>query len=179
MFDAFLLSLALGVDSAIVAFAIGLIHHDRTYGPALKLALWFGLFQALMSFLGWSLASKISFVHSYAHQSAGIVFIVLALKLFWDVWHEANEKVKAVPQTHHAHLVLAIATSLDALAAGVGMVRFSRPAPSIVLVGVVAFAMTFAGGVAALKAKHLPEKYLEIFGGAILLFLGFKSLIAV
>ncbi len=178
MFDALLLSLALGVDAAVVAFAIGLIHHDRTAAPAFRLALWFGGFQALMSFLGWYLAGHINMIKPYAHAGAGFVFLLLALKLFWDVWRESEEDVKGVPQTHHAHLVLAVATSIDALAAGVGMVGFTHPEWSIVLIGIVAFVMTFVGGVAALRARHFPEKSLEIVGGLILLFLGLKNLIA-
>ena len=176
MLETLLLSFALGVDAAAVAFAIGLAHPDKSHRPGLVLALWFGGFQALMSLTGWLLAHQIDWIKPWADKGAGFVFLLLGAKLIWDAWHESDEPT-SVPETHHAHLLLAVATSLDALAAGVGLVKFTHPEWSIAIIGIVAFLMTWGGAIASHRLKHFPEKYLEMSGGAILLFLGVKSLI--
>ena len=173
--DAFLLSFALGVDAAAVAFAIGLAHPDKSHRPGLRLAFWFGGFQAFMAVAGWILASQVSFLRHWAEQGAGVVFIALGAKLMWDAWHETD--VPRVPETHHAHLLLAFATSLDALAAGVGLVRLEHPEFTIGLIGFVAFIMTWGGAMASRFMTHFPEKYLELAGGAILFFLGVKTFV--
>lgn len=173
--DSILLSFALGVDAAAVAFAIGLAHPDKSHRPGLTLAFWFGGFQALMALLGWLLASQVDFLRHWAEQGAGVVFILLGAKLVWDAWHETD--VPRVPQTHHAHLLLAVATSIDALAAGVGLVRLEKAGLTIGLIGLVAFLMTWGGAMASRFMSRFPEKYLELAGGAILFFLGVKTFV--
>lgn len=173
--DGFLLSFALGVDAAAVAFAIGLAHPDKSYRPGLRLAIWFGGFQSLMAIGGWVLASQVEVLRHWAEQGAGVVFLALGAKLMWDAWHETD--VPSVPSTHRAHLFLAIATSLDALAAGVGLVRLGHPEFTIGLIGLVAFMMTLSGAVASRFMARFPEKYLELSGGAILFFLGVKTFV--
>jgi putative Mn2+ efflux pump MntP len=173
--DAALLSIALGIDAALVAFAIGLAHPDKSHAPGLRLAVWFGGFQLLMSLIGFQLTSHVSFLRHGAEKGAGIVFILLGAKLVWDAWHESEEA--SIPTTHHAHLLLAVATSLDALAAGVGLVRSNHAMMTIVLIGLVAFLMTWIGARLSRVVSHLPEKYLALAGGGILFFLGAKTFI--
>ncbi|MBY0515918.1 MAG: manganese efflux pump MntP family protein [Bacteriovoracaceae bacterium] len=174
--DSILLSFALGVDAAIVAFAIGISHPDKSHRPGLKLALWFGAFQSLMSACGWLIADKIEIIRPWAQKGSGAVFIILGLKLIWDAWHDTDAPA-SVPETHHAHLVLAVATSLDALAAGVGLVSFEAAIWVIVLIGLVAFLMTLIGALASHRFRKFPERYLELLGGAILFFLGVKNFV--
>ena len=174
--DALLLSFALGVDAAAVAFAIGLAHPDKSHRPGIRLAIWFGGFQSLMSLAGWLLAHEVEMIRPWAEKGAGAVFLILGAKLAWDAWHETEAPAK-VPETHHAHLLLALATSLDALAAGVGLVRLHHPEFSIALIGIVAFFMTWGGVIASHRLRHFPERYLELAGGAILIFLGVKTFV--
>lgn len=173
--ESLLLSFALGVDAMAVAFAVGLAHPDKTHRPGLALALWFGGFQALMSFLGFALTQYVSFVSQWAEKGAGVVFIILGAKLFWDAWHETD--AVNVPQSHQAYLLLALATSIDAFAAGIALSGKETAPITISLIGLVAFVMTWAGAWASRRLKHFPEKYLEITGSAILIFLGVKSLL--
>lgn len=173
--ESLLLSFALGVDAMAVAFAVGLAHPDKTHRPGLMLALWFGGFQALMSFLGFVLTQYVSFISRWAEQGAGAVFLILGLKLFWDAWHE-NEDV-SVPQTHTAYMLLALATSIDAFAAGIALTNHTNAYETIFLIGMVAFVMTWIGVLASRRMKRFPEKYLEIAGSLILIFLGVKSLL--
>ena len=173
--ESLLLSFALGVDAMAVAFAVGLAHPDKSHRPGLVLALWFGGFQALMSLLGFALTQYVSFISQWAEKGAGVVFIILGAKLFWDAWHE-NDQV-SVPQSHQAYLLLALATSIDAFAAGIALTGRQSAYLTISLIGIVAFVMTWLGAIASQRMKHLPEKYLEIAGSLILIFLGVKSLL--
>lgn len=176
-FDAVLLALALGVDAAVVAFAIGLSHPDKSHRPGLKLALWFGSFQALMSGLGFGAVQLVDVVKPYAETAAGGIFILLGLKLIRDIFSDEQEERHLVPTHPRDHLLLAIATSLDALAAGVGLSGHASPWASVTLIGVVAFLMTWGGAVLSHHLKHLPERWLEAGGALILIFLGVKTLL--
>jgi putative Mn2+ efflux pump MntP len=173
--ESLLLSFALGVDAMAVAFAVGLAHPDKSHRPGLTLALWFGGFQALMSFLGLSLTHYVSFLSLWAQKGAGVVFIILGAKLFWDAWHDTDNI--NVPQSQRGYLLLALATSIDAFAAGIALAGKESASMTISLIGIVAFVMTWAGAWASRKLKHFPEKYLEIAGSVILIFLGVKSLL--
>jgi putative Mn2+ efflux pump MntP len=173
--ESLLLSFALGVDAMAVAFAVGLAHPDKTHRPGLTLALWFGGFQALMSFLGFILTQYVSFISQWAEKGAGVVFIILGLKLFWDAWQDTDDV--RVPQSHHAYFLLALATSIDAFAAGIALTEKRSAYITISLIGIVAFVMTWMGAITSQRMKHLPEKYLEIIGSLILIFLGVKSLL--
>lgn len=173
--ESLLLSFALGVDAMAVAFAVGLAHPDKSHRPGLKLAVWFGGFQALMSLLGLGLTRYVSFLSVWAERGAGAVFIILGLKLFWDAWHDTKDV--SVPQSHHAFLLLAIATSIDAFAAGFALTGTDAASVTISLIGIVAFIMTWLGAWTSQRLKHFPEKYLELAGSSVLIFLGVKSLL--
>ena len=112
-FDAILLSLALGIDAAVVAFAIGLAHPDKSHRPGIKLAAWFGFFQAGMALIGWATVNGFEMLRPWAQKSASIIFILLGLKLLYDVIRPAFDGQTKVPKHHHEFLLLAIATSVD------------------------------------------------------------------
>lgn len=175
-FDGILLSVGLGVDAAVVAFAIGLSHSDKSHRPGLTLAVWFGTFQALMAFLGWKVVTGIDMLRPWAEKGAAAIFIVLGLKLLLDMRKDETENVK-IPQRQYEYLILAIATSIDALAAGVGVVHFSNPIYTIGLIGLVAFIMTWGGAYLSHHAQHFSENWAEAFGALILIFLGVKTLV--
>lgn len=173
--ESLLLSFALSVDVMAVAFAVGLAHPDKSYRPGLKLALWFGGFQAFMSFFGLGLTRYVSFLSVLAERGAGVVFIILGLKLFWDAWHDCEDV--SVPQSYRAHLVLALATSIDAFAAGIALTGTDTASVTLCLIGIVAFIMTWLGAWISQRLKHFPEKYLELAGSSVLIFLGVKSIL--
>lgn len=173
---AILLSVALAVDAAVVAFAVGLIHPDKSWRPAWKMAAWFGGFQLGMAFAGYTVVALVPWLNEWASRASAIIFILLGAKLALDVF-QTKEGHVSVPTTLKAHFLLALATSLDALAAGVGLVSFSMPYVVMVMIGAVAFTLTLSGMLASHRLQHLPEAALEIGGALILIFLGAKSLL--
>lgn len=175
--DAVLLSVALGIDAAVVAFAIGLAHPDKGQRPGLILATWFGGFQALMALLGWSAVHYVAVLRPWALRGSALIFILLGAKLLWDVFHDVQDERTKVPTQHHEFLLLAVATSIDSLAAGVGLITFAHPFFTIGLIGLVAFLMTWGGALLSRRLRQLPEAWAEGVGAVILIFLGVKSLV--
>jgi putative Mn2+ efflux pump MntP len=73
--------------------------------------------------------------------------------------------------------LIGVATSIDAFSAGISLSLFGnkiiKPA---VLIGLITFINSYLGYFAGLKLKNFPSKFLEIFGGALLILLGIKAL---
>ncbi len=174
-----LLALALGMDTAVLAFALGLAHPGRGLGPGVRLALWFGAFQAGMAVLGWAGLAFLPVSTEVAEKGAALMFVCLGLKVLWDVWgsEEGVGVPRSAPMDHKAHFVLAVATSLDALVAGMGLVVLPRPGWTIALIGVVAGLMTFGGSWLSQRMSKLPEKSAITLAALVFIFLGVKILL--
>lgn len=172
-----LLGMALAVDAAVVAFAIGLMHPDRSARPAWRLGAWFGAFQGGMAWLGFTLAHSVGALERWGNQAAGVVFLAIGSKLLWDVFVANSEDARTVPETHHAHALLAFATSVDALAAGVGLVSFPAPHVHMLLIAALTFVFSAVAALLSRHVKHFPEAWLEAGGAAALIFLGVKNLL--
>lgn len=175
--DGVLLSFALGIDAAIVAFAIGLSHPDKSHKQGLILGAWFGFFQWAMALIGWSLVHSIQVLRPWAEKGSAVVFILLGCKLIYDAFVENQYADTKIPSKHHEYFLLAIATSLDSLAAGVGLVTFDHPMIVMLLIGLVAFGMSWVGFLLSHHFRKLPESLAEVAGAIILIFLGAKTLL--
>jgi putative Mn2+ efflux pump MntP len=172
-----ILGMALAVDAAVVSFAIGLLHPDRSARPAVRLGLWFGAFQGGMAWLGFTLAHLVGAMEKWGSQVAGVVFLAIGGKLLWDVFIAQGEGERSIPQTHHAHAMLAFATSIDALAAGVGLVSFPVPYVHMGLIAALTFVFSAGAVLLSSRVRHFPEAWLEATGAAALIFLGVKNLL--
>jgi len=170
----FLLAAALGVDAMILAFGLGLIARSEHRTLALRLGSWFGGLQALMATAGLLLALGLGTQVSWVSQLAGPIFILLGLKLLWDAFH--HEELAKLPQRRREFLLLALAVSLDALAAGLSFTDWSSGLLAACLIGAVAFAMSFAGALLSQRLRHFPERALEIGAALVLIFLGAEAL---
>ncbi len=173
--EGLLLGLALAVDAAVVSFAVGLAARDKGWKTALRLGCWFGGFQGGMALIGLGFASTVSVFEQWGGQASGAVFLLIGAKLLWDAFR-STEVPRAAPVSMRAHMLLALATSLDALAAGVGLVSFSSPSIVVAEIAVVTFVLCAGAAVLSRRVHHLPESFLEIGGAAILIGLGLKAL---
>lgn len=175
-----LLGITLAIDASIVAFSYGLYEKWRLQN-GLKIALVTSFFQGLMPILGWIMIKFASdslsqIADSFDHWITFIVFLALGLKIIKDSYTNEEESPKAL--SLWVLLLIGIATSIDALAAGV--LIFSQNAPLFVsafLIGVITFVCVVFAYFLSKTLTKIPTRKLEISAGCILIALGFKVLI--
>jgi manganese efflux pump family protein len=170
-----LLGLALATDAAVVAFAIGLLHHNYSFFPkvlrALSVSLVFGVFQFLMLWLGSYGGFFFSFSkYGYLYQLivAGI-FFVIAAKFFYE---SLETEKKHINDGVMPLLVIGLATSIDALAAGMSFGTLPKSYLVATDIGFITFALCVLFYSLAQFFKNIPEPWLLRFAGIIFLGLG-------
>lgn len=174
MIAALLLALALAMD----AFAVALTQGAR-FRPALSgglaIALTFGLFQAAMPLIGWAMgAVAFAYVEAVDHWIAFGLLTFLGVRMLGG---HVGEEEAANALTGKALLVAGVATSVDALAAGITLPTLDvAPWLAVALIGLVTFAMSGTGVVLGRIAGDRWGAWAERAGGIVLIGLGVKIL---
>lgn len=171
--------IGLAMDASAVSIAKGMsLPNEKNKNYALKLGLAFGVFQGLMPLIGYLAGSTFSgYIQSVDHWVAFILLALIGLNMIKESREEKeNEEVSDL--SLKVILLLAIATSIDALAVGVS---FAFLKVNIVLacsiIAVVTFILSFICVMVGKRLGSLFQKYAEIFGGIILMMIGAKILI--
>ena len=178
MISLLLLALALAADAFAVAVCQGALVGPSPWRPSLAIGAAFGAAQAIAPLIGWSVGILFAgLLESVDHWIAfGLLAFVGGKMLVEGMTGDApgEERVRA---TRWRLLALAVATSIDAVAAG-----FTLPmigvgiALSVTLIGVVTFGLSMAGVWAGRAASAALGSRAEVFGGVILIGLGVKVL---
>ena len=181
-----LIAFGLSMDAFAVSVSNGILIKDIQIKHMLKIALFFGAFQAIMPVIGWLIGARFStYVMSIGHWVAFAVLAILGIKMIYCSFKtECTDDGCGVCKNAREHLsskalvMLAVATSIDALAVGVS---FSFLNVSIylsaLLIGLITFFICFAGVALGKQSGSLFKNKAEILGGAILTLIGFKILI--
>jgi putative Mn2+ efflux pump MntP len=175
--EVLLVAVALGMDAFAVAVSAGICPRRSCRGPALRMATAFGVFQTGMTLLGYGAgAAAEALVRSWDHWLAFGLLLVVGLKNGWEALGDP-EAPSPDASKGWALIMLAVATSIDAFAVGfsfstVGMTVWL---PSLVI-GVVAFAMTYGGFYLGRGAGRRFGKRMGLLAGAILISIGVKIL---
>lgn len=171
--------IGLAMDASAVSIAKGMsLPNEKNKNYALKLGLAFGIFQGLMPLIGYLAGSTFSgHIQSVDHWVAFILLALIGLNMIKESREEKeNEEVSDL--SLKVILLLAIATSIDALAVGVS---FAFLKVNIVLacsiIAIVTFILSFICVMVGKRLGSLFQKYAEIFGGIILMMIGAKILI--
>ncbi|MEG4424236.1 MULTISPECIES: manganese efflux pump MntP family protein [unclassified Microcoleus] len=173
-----LLSLGLAADAFAVAVSSGLAIKHMKVNKALKIALFFGFFQALMPVLGWLIGLSFSFlITPIDHWIAfGLLSFIGGRMIYESLQSEECEK-KFNPLDTGTLITLSVATSIDALAVGLGFaVLKTSIGPVVSAIGFITFFLAFAGVFIGHKCGNLFANKIEIVGGAILIFIGSRIL---
>lgn len=179
------IAVALAMDAFAVALATGICLRQARAAQLVRMALAFGLFQALMPVAGWLLGLTVrSAIQDYAGWTAFALLAFVGVKMIWEgvAGGEADENCPPKDPTRGMQLVvLAVATSIDAMAVGFSFSVLGQPVwfPALVI-GVVCFVITalgvrigcLAGRVAALG------RWAEILGGLTLVGIGLRIALA-
>lgn len=174
----FFIAIGLGIDAFSVAIGIGAANNKKSWGPVLRLATAFGLFQFVMPIIGWLAGlTVVEIIESFDHW---IAFGLLAL-VGGKMIREGFEKERAEEREDQTRgwplLMLSVATSIDALAVGFSFSVLKNPIllPAV-MIGIVCFLMTVTGMTFGKVLAKIFGKKVEIFGGLVLIAIGVKIL---
>ena len=174
------IALALSMDAFAVAVGKGLSWLRWTPGKALTVGLWFGAFQALMPLIGFYAGSL--FVHkieAFSHWAAFGLLAVIGGKMLLDgLKKDSGEVIAEKRLSVGVMLPLAVATSIDALAAGVALSMDGiKILHAALLIGLTTCLLSAAGTKIGQLFGGKYQKVAELCGGAILILIGTKDLL--
>ena len=179
----FLLALGLAMDASAVSAARGLATPKILTRHVVLVAVFFGGFQAMMPLLGWLVGNRVGpFVQAWDHWIAFVLLSAIGGKMLWEV---RDSKLAAAappaggdPFGLRVMLLLAVATSIDALAVGVTLPMLNAPLLlSVVTIGITTGLLSVAGLFAGRHFGALLGKRLDMAGGLVLIGLGTKILV--
>lgn len=174
-----LIGLGLSMDCFAVSVASGLAIKELKIHHILRIAFFFGLFQALMPVIGWFAGMGFrSYIENYDHWIAFGLLAAIGVKMIYESRTLEEEEKSIDPRKIFVLLALSVATSIDALAVGLSLsfLKVAILTPAAIF-GAITFAVSLAGIFIGDKFGHLFEKYVELAGGLILIAIGSKILI--
>lgn len=178
LIELFLIAVGLSMDAFAVSVCKGLAMPKCTFKKAAIVGLWFGGFQALMPAIGYILGAQ--FQEAIASIDHWIAFVLLAL-IGGNMIHEAldNDEEEADASLDvKTMFLLAVATSIDALAIGITFAFLKvNIIPAVCFIGIVTFIISFAGVKIGNVFGSRYKNKAEIVGGVILILLGLKILL--
>lgn len=184
--DLFFISIGLAMDAFAVSLTSGFTIKDLRIKHALKIGLFFGFFQFIMPILGWLAGMNFSkYIEAFDHWIALLLLGLIGVKMIYEALHNnknaSDNKIYKNPLNNKLLFMLAIATSIDALAVGVSLAAFGENILSILraalLIGVITFILSFTGVYLGKKFGSIFQKQAEIIGGLILILIGLKIFI--
>lgn len=180
--ELFLIGVGLSMDAFAVSICKGLNMKKINYKHALIIGGFFGGFQALMPFLGWALGSRFEqYIESVDHWIAFILLAFIGGKMVYESIKGGDDDEESSHQDKldiKELFMLAVATSIDALAVGVTFAFLEVSIlPSITLIGITTFVISVGGVVIGNRFGSKYKNKAEIAGGMILILIGLKILI--
>ena len=198
LLDIILLAVALAMDCFTVSIVSGVIDHGDWHNDSseakirvpvpviyLRMAFLFGLFQALMPLLGWLGISHFqAYMEAYDHWIAFGLLGFIGGKMIWESFGDEEDQ-HFNPRKLRTQLLLAVATSIDALAIGIsfactGFTELSQLTMPLLIIGIVSFLFSIFGYHLGRRFGKAITRRLkpELFGGIILVLIGLKILLS-
>ena len=175
-----LLGIGLSMDAFAVAVCKGLAVQKAKVSQMLLAGIWFGGFQALMPLIGYFLGSTFnSYIEKFDHWVAFVLLALIGVNMLREAFSKEEEKPADASFGVKTMLIMAIATSIDALAVGIALAMDANTNiwVAVASIGVITFILSAAG----IKIGNIfGAKYkskAEAAGGIILILLGVKILL--
>ena len=174
-----LLSVGLAMDAFSVSVCKGLSMRKLSVKGGLITALFFGVFQAVMPLIGYFLGSRFAeYITSVSHWVAFILLGIIGGKMIYEAFHEDDSSNGEYRLDIGELFLLAIATSIDALAVGIVFAAAEvNLIFSVSMIGAITFGISFAGVIVGNRFGSRYETKAEVAGGIILIIIGIKLLL--
>jgi putative Mn2+ efflux pump MntP len=176
-----LVATGLAMDAFAVSLCKGLRMRRINYAQAVVIALFFGVFQALMPLLGWTLGIQFEqYITAVDHWIAFILLSVIGSKMLYDsLTEDPSCPIQTVDRLDLKELLLlAIATSIDALAVGITLAFLKTDILlSVSLIGIVTFSLSLLAVAIGNRFGNRLQSKAGIAGGVVLILIGLKILL--
>ena len=185
LIEIFVIALSLAMDALAVSASNGLALKKVNAGHAVVFGLYFGGFQFIMPVIGYFCGLGFGrYIEMVDHWVAFGLLTMIGGKMIWDSRQpDSDEKDEELDEKRIMSVknmvMLAVATSIDALAVGVSFALTDNVDIwfSSAIIGIVAFALSFAGVLAGSRIGSKFEKYSACIGGIVLIIIGLRILI--
>ncbi len=177
--EVILLAIALSMDAFAVSIGLGTRERKNPLPLALMAAAYFGIFQGLMPLIGY-LGGRglLGWVEDFAPWIAFLLLALIGGKMIYEACSEDSEDVIS-KITHRALLILAVATSIDAMAAGFALTLLDVSAwLACLIIGLTTWGFSIAGVYIGTKSGSWLESKAEMLGGIVLVLIGLRILLS-
>ena len=177
-FEISLIGIGLSMDCFAVSVSFG-TSRKLLWRDLLRMALFFGFFQGMMTFLGWWAGDSLKqIIESVDHWVAFSILSVIGIRMIIESFKHEKERTAIDIRKFRILLSLSVATSIDALMTGVsfGFIKVDIIKTTI-LISSVTFIVTLIGGKLGEKATFIPARRAELMGGMVLILIGVKILL--
>ena len=171
-------AVALSMDAFAVSIGLGTKHNDKKLSLGIIASLYFGFFQGVMPLIGYTAGLGVfEWIEIYANWIAFVLLAFVGGKMIYESQFEGIEE-NIAKITHKLMFILAIATSIDAMAAGFSLTLLAvNPLYACFIIGFTTFIFSWLGIIVGAKSGAYLESKAELLGGVILILIAFKILI--
>ena len=176
IFTFFLIAVALAMDAFAVSVSSGIIIPNLRLRNALKIALFFSIFQAVMPVIGWLAGTGLKdFIQAVDHYIAFGLLAVIGIKMIYEAFKKREAEQSINPLNFGVLLILSVATSIDALAVGLSFALLSiKILTPVIIIGITTFFISLAGVSFGDKLGHFFKNRVQVIGGIILIGIGIR-----
>ncbi|MBN1805097.1 MAG: manganese efflux pump [Sedimentisphaerales bacterium] len=178
LFTIIIVAFGLAIDAFVVSVVTGSAYKQLHVKHALRMALFFGGFQAIMPIIGFMAGLCVKrHIEFCDHWIAFGLLTVVGGKMIYESFEIKSIEEKFDPSNIFVLLMLSVATSIDALAIGITLSFItSSVVVAVMIIGLVTFVLSYLGVYIGKKFGHFFENKIEAVGGIILIGIGMKIL---
>lgn len=173
------IALGLALDAFAVAITLGITSSKPKLQDALTIAGFFGFFQAVMPLIGWSAGSlPENYIVTTDHWIAFTLLCLVGLHMIYESTREKSRRRDIDPFNIYVLLLLSVAESIDALAAGISFAFLDVAiVRTVLIIGCVTFLLSFVGYLIGDRVGRFLGKRVRVIGGIILIAIGVRILV--
>jgi len=170
------IAVGLAMDAFVISIVSGGAYRQLHVKHALRMAIFFGAFQAFMPLIGSLVGLSLKdYISDYDHWVAFALLAAVGGKMIYESFKIKSVEENLDPSNIFVLLVLSVATSIDALAIGITLSLItSSIIAAVTIIGLITFGLSYAGVLIGKRFRHFFENKLEAFGGFILIGIGIK-----